>query len=102
MIAEELSISKDTVWTIVTENLVRRKVCAKMVPKILTEEPKERRLAICEDVVERIENDPSLLARVVTGDDSWIFEYDPESKRQRKSPWHRLQDLRKLACPNPK
>lgn len=73
MIAEELSISKDTVWTIITEDLGMRKVCAKMVPKILTEDQKERRLAICEDLVERIENDPSLLERVVTGDESWIF-----------------------------
>lgn len=82
MIAEELSISKDTVWAIITEDLQMRKVCAKMVPKILTEDQKGRRLYICEDVVERINNDPSLLSRVVTGDESWIFEYDPESKRQ--------------------
>ena len=31
MIAEELSINKDTVWSIITENLEMRKVCAKMV-----------------------------------------------------------------------
>ena len=35
MIAEELSISKDSVWAILTENLEMRKVCAKMVPKLL-------------------------------------------------------------------
>lgn len=82
MIAEELSISKDTVWTIITEDLEMRKVCAKMVPKILTDDQKEKRLSNCKDVVERIEKDPTLLARVVTGDESWIFEYDPETKRQ--------------------
>ena len=38
MIAEELSINKDTVWSIITENLEMRKVCAKMVPKLLSEE----------------------------------------------------------------
>ena len=36
MIDEELSINKDTVWSIITENLEMRKVCAKMVPKLLS------------------------------------------------------------------
>ena len=36
MIAEELSINKDTVWSIITENLEIRKVCAKVVPKLLS------------------------------------------------------------------
>ena len=40
MIAEELSINKDTVWRIIHENLKMCKVCAKMVPKLLSEEQK--------------------------------------------------------------
>ena len=40
MIACELSINKDTVWSIITENLEMRKVCAKMVPKLLSENKK--------------------------------------------------------------
>ena len=49
MIAEELAINKSTVWSIVSENLGMRKVCAKMVPKLLSDEQKERRLVVCED-----------------------------------------------------
>jgi len=30
-----------------------RKVCAKMVPKELTEEQKQRRVTICQDILER-------------------------------------------------
>ena len=37
MICEELSIGRDAVWKILTENLKMRKLCAKMVPKILSE-----------------------------------------------------------------
>ena len=40
-----------------------------MVPKLLAEDQKH-------------EADPDLLGRVITGDESWIFEYDPEPKRQ--------------------
>ena len=42
MIAEELSINKDTVWSIITENLEMRKVCAMMVPKLLAEDQKQQ------------------------------------------------------------
>uniref|UniRef100_A0A8C4WUG0 Mos1 transposase HTH domain-containing protein n=1 Tax=Eptatretus burgeri TaxID=7764 RepID=A0A8C4WUG0_EPTBU len=82
MIAEELSINKDTVWSIITENLEMRKVCAKMVPKLLSEYQKQQRVTACKDIIERLEDDPDLLGRVITGDESWIFEYDPETKRQ--------------------
>ena len=88
-IAKELSINKDTVWSIITENLEMRKVCAKMVPKLLSEDQKQQRVTVCQDIIERLEDDPDLLRRVITGDESWIFEYDPETKwqsRQWKSP----------------
>ena len=43
-IPEQLNINRETVRKIVTENLDLRKVCAKMVPKQLTEEQKQRRV----------------------------------------------------------
>ena len=82
MITEELSINKDTVWSIITENLEMRKGCAKMVPKLLSEDQNEQRVTVYQDIIERLEDDPDLLGRVITGDESWIFEYDPETKRQ--------------------
>uniref|UniRef100_A0A8C4Q6F5 Uncharacterized protein n=1 Tax=Eptatretus burgeri TaxID=7764 RepID=A0A8C4Q6F5_EPTBU len=83
MIAEELSINKDTVWSIITENLEMCKVCAKMVPKLLSEDQKQR-VTVCQDIIERLEDDPDLLRRVITSDESWIFEYDPETKQQKQ------------------
>jgi len=43
-IAEQVSIDRETVRKILTENLDTRKACAKMVPKELTEEQKQRRV----------------------------------------------------------
>ena len=40
------------------------------------------RVTVCQDIIERLEDDPDLLGRVITGDESWIFKYDPETKRQ--------------------
>jgi len=43
-IAEQVNIDRGTVRKILTEDLDMRKVCAKMVPKELTEEQKQRRV----------------------------------------------------------
>ena len=37
---------------------------------------------MCQDILKQLEITPDLLSRVVTGDESWIFEYDPLTKRQ--------------------
>jgi len=66
-----------------------RKVCAKLVPRTLTLEQKEARVNICTGILTNIETDPTFLDRVITCDESWLFTYDPETKRQsmhRKSP----------------
>uniref|UniRef100_A0A4W6DFL3 Mos1 transposase HTH domain-containing protein n=1 Tax=Lates calcarifer TaxID=8187 RepID=A0A4W6DFL3_LATCA len=42
MIAEMVSIDKETVWQILHENLNKTKVCAKVVPKLLTPDQKEK------------------------------------------------------------
>ena len=44
-IAEQVNIDKETVRKILTEDLDMRKVCAKMVPKELTEAQKQRRVS---------------------------------------------------------
>jgi len=46
-ISEQVNINRETVRKILTEDLDMRKVCAKMVPKELTEEQKQRRVFSC-------------------------------------------------------
>ena len=36
----------------------------------------------CEDILEHLQTEPHLLQRVITGDESWVFKYDLETKRQ--------------------
>ena len=86
MIASQLDMKKDNVWKITTEDLGMRKVCAKMVPRLLNDDQKERRMQMCQDIFEQLQNEPDLLRRVIIGDETWIFEYNPEAKRQ-SSQW---------------
>jgi len=59
-----------------------RKICAKMVPKVLVDVNKKSRLTIAQDLLNRVEADPNFLTNVITADETWVFEYDPKSKRQ--------------------
>ena len=51
MIADELSMNSERAWTIITEDLGMRKICAKMVPRLLSDEQKEHRVQVCQDVL---------------------------------------------------
>jgi len=78
-IAEQVNINRETVRKILTEDLDMRKLCAKIVPKELTEEQKQRRVIICQDLLERQDD---ILGHIITCDETWVYQYDPETKRQ--------------------
>ena len=82
MISEALSINRETIRTIVHEDLGKTKVCARFVPRQLTDEQKSTRVDHCKDLVVAARNDPNFMKSIVTGDETWCFQYDPESKRQ--------------------
>ena len=81
-VAELINIEKETVRQISRNNFNTKKVCSKMVPRLLTPEQKEIGMNICADILQNTENDPNILENVITYNESWFFQYDPESKRQ--------------------
>ena len=87
MIGSELNLNHRTVHDILTEELGMQKICAELVPKILTNEQKENRRNVCLDLLEHIKNDENLFRLVITGDESWILEYDPATTWH-SSEWH--------------
>jgi hypothetical protein len=60
-----------------------RKLYAKIVPKVLTDEQKQGCVDCCNKWIKSAQ-DPHFRERVITGDEAWIYEYDPETKRQSK------------------
>lgn len=83
---DDLGIPKSTIWRILTEHLAMTRVCAKFIPKLLSEQQKNLRLEIAQDNLESINSDENLLKKVITGDESWVYGYDPETKQQ-SSQW---------------
>jgi len=82
MLAEEVNIDKDTVRKIVVEDLRKQKICSRFVPHSLTPDQKDRRIAARRDLIATAESDPDFFKKIVTGDDTWRFAYDPSTKRQ--------------------
>ena len=64
-----------------------RKVCAKMVPKNLSTEQKANQRDVCLDLLDCLERESEFFSHVITGDESWILEYDPNTKQQSQE-WH--------------
>ena len=58
-----------------------RAVCARWVPRNLTEEQMQRRVQVCTNTVKMSETIPNFLTSIVTCDESWIHHYDPSSKQ---------------------
>jgi len=78
-IAEQVNVDIETVRKILAEDLDMRKVFSKMVPKELTKEQKQRRDTKYQDILERQDD---ILGRVITGDETWVYQYDPERQWQ--------------------
>ena len=59
MVAHELGMNCERVWRIITKDLGMRKICAKMAPWLLNEGPKERRVQMCQNILERLKTEPN-------------------------------------------
>ncbi|UYV66303.1 SRRT [Cordylochernes scorpioides] len=79
---QDTGISKTTIGRIVTEDLKLKKTPAKFITRFLTNEQKLCRLATCEDMMEMTRTDPEWKDKIITGDETWVYGYDPETKPQ--------------------
>ena len=59
-------------------------------PKGAHRKEKQRRVTICQDLLERQDD---TLGRVITGGETWVYQYDPETKRQSRQ-WKTVNSLR--------
>jgi hypothetical protein len=80
-IADELSLSFGTCQAILTQDLGMRRVSAERVPRLLTQDQTEHRTTACRELLQRAENDTTFLPSIITGDESCVYGYDPETKQ---------------------
>ena len=85
LIAERMSIDKETMWQVLHENLHMTKVCAQDVSKLSTSDQKEKRQEVCADISKQIEENPKFLHSVLTVH-AMRDKFSSTTQRQRDSP----------------
>ena len=86
-VAEKVRIAFGTWQKILTEDLQMRRVTVKFVPRLLMAEQKDDCILVYTDLHERAQNDPNFMSSLITGDECWVYGYDPETK-QMSSQWN--------------
>lgn len=93
-ISDDLGLSYGTVQRILTDKLGMTRVAAKFVPKLLSDEQKCKRVTACKELQKLKGKHRNFLDLVITGDESWVYGYDPETKQQ-SSYWKNPESPRK-------
>ena len=80
---DELSgIHSSSVLKILCEGLGLRKICT---PWVLTDEEKQSRVRLASQVIKKYDKcGPRRLEEIVTGDETWIYQFQPDSKAKNK------------------
>jgi hypothetical protein len=81
-VANMLEISYESVQSILKGNVYMCGIAAEFVPCLLSEEQNENHVSTCQDLQGKHERDPEFLLKIITGGETWVYRYDPETKQQ--------------------
>ena len=68
-----------------------KRVAARLVPKDLNFLQKEPRVEVAKEMLANVANDLTFIKRIITGDETWVYEYDVETAQQ-SSEWRVKND----------
>ena len=81
-VADDVGILFGSCQAIFMDVLGMKCAAAKIVSKLLNFEQKQRRMDIAQEMLTTFNDDPDLLKEGITGDESWMYGYDIETKAQ--------------------
>ena len=84
-IASCSGISEDSMQTILKKGLDLRKVCARWVPHLLTEEQKTQRLKCARELLETYKGCNSrVISNLLACDETWVHMFEPQRRADNK------------------
>ena len=84
-IARKVGISLSSVHLILKKHLKVRKISARWVPHLLTDEQKRQRVKVAKKLLQMFPKyDKKQFANVVTGDETWVHYFEPVRKVSNK------------------
>jgi len=63
-----------------------RCITVRYVRRLLSEDQKTLHVSVCRELKQQARDDPNFISIIITGDETWVYEYDPETKQQ-SSQW---------------
>ena len=97
-LAEECGISIGSCHDMLTEELKMHCFPANFVPRLMTSDQQAHRVQVCQDLLDHSENDKEFLSKIITGDESWVYGYDVETKVQSSQWMSKTSPRPKKAC----
>ena len=79
-------MSYGTVQPILEDDLNMRRISARFVPRLLSEDQNAFDVSVCREFKQQARDDPNFISNIITGDETWVYGYDPETKQQ-SSQW---------------
>ena len=80
-IAQKVGIPPSTVHLILKKHLKVRKISARWVPHLLTDEQKRQRVKVAKKLLQMFpKSDKKQFANVVTGDETWVHYLNPSER----------------------
>ena len=84
-IASCTGISEGSVQTVLKKHLDLRKVCARWVPHLLTEEQKPQRLKCARELLKTYKScNSQVISNLLTGDETWVHMFEPQRRADNK------------------
>ena len=84
-IVQAVDISVGSAHSILHEDLGLSELSARWVPKALLPDQLHLRCELSTAILTKIEGiEDAFFSRIITGDKTWVYQYDPETKQQSK------------------
>ena len=84
-IARKVGISLSTVHLILKKHLKVRKIFARWVPNLLTDKQNRQWIKVAQKLLQMFQTcDKKQFANVVTGDENWVYYFEPVRKSSNK------------------
>ncbi|EFN60885.1 Histone-lysine N-methyltransferase SETMAR, partial [Camponotus floridanus] len=82
-IQASLGVGMNCIQMILHEHLAVKKICSRWIPHNLTTTQKKDRVNWCKKMLKKFDRGASnAVYNLYTGDESWIYAYEPETKQQ--------------------
>ena len=76
---EDPNIAYGSIQDILVYVLDIKRVDARLVPKDLNLLQQCRQKEVAKDMLENVAEDPTFIKRIITGDETWVYEYNVET-----------------------